>query len=92
MATLPNLGFASGDIIFDLVVAYSDVQDPITIQSAAIQPGGIVLVETFQPHGLSNASLVDFPIYGNTSTTAFVQLYTDVDIVVTYSLCITLDF
>ncbi len=84
--TLPDLGFANGSLLFDGVVAVSQVRDPVRIQSITNDGAGNLTVTTYVPHGLVTGGPQDFTIYGDSQLSIYIRSYSGINIVNNSSL------
>lgn len=80
-SSLPNQPVASGNIVFDGVVATSTVADPVKIKMIQNVSSDIE-VETHTPHGLSSGSGQNIIIYGDPALSVFIRDYISVTVTV----------
>jgi hypothetical protein len=79
--TLPVLGFASGSMTFDGVVALSTVRDPVKVNTIANDGNGNLTVQTGAPHNLVTGGPQDFTIFGDSTLSIYIRSYKNVTIV-----------
>lgn len=79
--SLPILGFASGAMVYDGVVAVSTVRDPVRISTITNDGAGNLTVTTYTPHGLSTGGPQDFTIFGDSTLSQYIRSYSNVNIV-----------
>lgn len=79
--TLPNLGFAGGALVFDGVVATSQVRDPVRVQSITNDGAGNLTVTTTIPHGFVTGGPQNFTIFGDSTLSIYIRSYIGIGIV-----------
>jgi hypothetical protein len=80
-STVPPQPAASGNIIFDGVVAIATVADPVMVSQVQYSAGDLI-VTTATPHNLSPTLSGTVTIYGDPNVTGYAQTYQNVQITV----------
>lgn len=78
---LPVLGFASGPLVYDGVVADSTVTDPVRVSTITNDGAGNLTITTLAPHGLITSGPLDFTIFGDSTLSIYIRSYHNVNIV-----------